>query len=226
MKQKNNYKHAQRKKKKKKKKRFHLLPAATFGLSMDPSGLIFHHNLQLIRLLFFYFFFFKKKKKKNPGECRPLFYAAIKGDWPAAKDFLKNYRHHVRTPITEEQATAFHIAAAAQHTTFITQMLKLIEKTPRVLEELKTTFGFTALHSAAQSGNVRIAEQLVKMNKELLSIQDNRGDTPLIVAAYHGHTNMVSYLFDQTGLDRLTDAKRIELLEDTIDNDMFGKPYI
>ncbi|XP_062162197.1 uncharacterized protein LOC133869258 [Alnus glutinosa] len=155
-----------------------------------------------------------------PIECRPLLYAAIKGDWPAAKAFLENYPHHVRTPITEGQATAFHIAAAAQHTTFITQMLKLIVSTPKVLES-ETTYGFTALHSAAQSGNVRIAEQLVKMNRGLLSIPDRNEDTPLIVAAYLGHKNMVSYLFTQTRLEHLTNAKRIELLEFTIDNDMF-----
>ncbi|XP_062161761.1 uncharacterized protein LOC133868774 isoform X2 [Alnus glutinosa] len=154
------------------------------------------------------------------GPCRPLLQAAIKGDWQAAKAFFKENRDYVRAPITKEKATTLHIAAAAQHTTFITEMLKLIVSTPKDLE-LKTTYGFTALHSAAQSGNVRIAEQLVKMNNKLLSIQDVNEDTPLIVAAYLGHTNMVSYLFALTGLEHLTDGKRTELLEYTIYNDMF-----
>jgi hypothetical protein len=100
----------------------------------------------------------------------------------------------------------------------------LIVSTPKDLELMKTTSGFTALHSAAQSGNVRIAEQLVEMNNKLLSIKDVNEDTPLIVAAYLGHTNMVSYLFALTGLEHLTDGKRTELLEYTIYNDMFGKP--
>ena len=93
--------------------------------------------------------------------------------------------------------------------------------------ELKTNYKFTALHSAAQVGNVRIAKQLVKKNHTPLSINDSYGDTPLIVAAYHGHTNMVSYLFylNSTPLEKLTDEKRIELLNYTVFNDMYGKPY-
>jgi ankyrin repeat protein len=178
-------------------------------------------------------FFGELKIKKIPGKrtlldecrgpCRPLLQAAIKGDWPAAKAFLEKCPHYVRAPISKEQATALHIAAAAQHTTFITKLLKSIVSTPEDLE-LKTTYGFTALHSTAQSGNVRIAEQLVEMNNKLLSIQDVNEDTPLIVAAYQGHTNMVSYLFAMTGLEHLSDGKRTELLEYTIYNDMFGKP--
>ncbi|XP_062162521.1 ankyrin repeat-containing protein NPR4-like [Alnus glutinosa] len=155
------------------------------------------------------------------GPCRPLLQAAIKGDWSAAEAFLKENRDYVRAPITKEKATTLHIAAAAQHTAFITEMLKLIVSTPKDLELMKTTSGFTALHSAAQSGNVRIAEQLVEMNNKLLSIKDVNEDTPLIVAAYLGHTNMVSYLFALTGLEHLTDGKRTELLEYTIYNDMF-----
>jgi hypothetical protein len=174
-----------------------------------------------------------KNKNKIPGKrtldecrgpCRPLLQAAIKGDWPAAKAFLKENRDYVRAPITKEKATTLHIAAAAQHTAFITEMLKLIVSTPKDLELMKTTSGFTALHSAAQSGSVRIAKQLVEMNNKLLSIKDVNEDTPLIVAAYLGHTNMVSYLFALTGLEHLTDGKRTELLEYTIYNDMFGKP--
>jgi hypothetical protein len=184
----------------------------------------------------FFFFFFKEKISgkwtldiEYSDPSRRLLHAAIKGDWPAAKAFLKENGRDFGTRITKEQATVFHIAAASQHTTFITKMLKLIKDAPEVLAQLKTTYGFTALHSAAQSGNVRIAQQLVKMNKGLLWIPDGpdgNEDIPLIVAAYHGHTKMVSYLFDLTGLEHLTNAKRIELLEDTIDKDMFGKPYI
>jgi hypothetical protein len=176
-----------------------------------------------------------KNKNKIPGKrtldecrgpCRPLLQAAIKGDWPAAKAFLKENRDYVRAPITKEKATTLHIAAAAQHTAFITEMLKLIVSTPKDLELMKTTSGFTALHSAAQSGSVRIAKQLVEMNNKLLSIQDVNEDIPLIVAAYQGHTNMVSYLFALTGLEHLSHGKRTELLEYTIYNDMYGKPLI
>lgn len=92
--------------------------------------------------------------------------------------------------------------------------------------ELRTINGFTALHLAAQSGIVRIAEPLLTKNYTLLLIPDNSGDIPLNVAAYVGHTEMVSYLFHLTPLKELTADKRIELLECTSYNDMYGKRYI
>ena len=92
----------------------------------------------------------------------------------------------------------------------------------RVDLESKTDYEFTALHVAAQVGNVSIAKQLVEKNDELPLITDSNGDTPLIVAAYVGQTKMVSYLFSVTTLQ---DAKRIELFNHTIRNDMYGKSY-
>jgi ankyrin repeat protein len=114
---------------------------------------------------------------------------------------------------------------AAQHTTFIKNLLKLMS--PEDLE-LKTKYGFTALHTAAQVGNVRIAEQLLEINNKPLSILDVNEDTPLIVAAYLGNTSMVSYLFSlsRTPLEQLTHEKRIELFHHSIYNDLYGKPYI
>jgi ankyrin repeat protein len=92
--------------------------------------------------------------------------------------------------------------------------------------ELQTNYGFTALHTAALVGNVSIAKQLVSKNVELPSITDFEGNTPLIVAAYVGHTDMVSYLLCPSSTpERLTQEKRIELLGHTIRNDMYGKPY-
>jgi ankyrin repeat protein len=89
----------------------------------------------------------------------------------------------------------------------------------------ETSYGFTTLHSAAQSGNVRIAKQLVKKNNSLLLILDVNKDTPLNVAAYYGRTNMVSYLLSETPLEDLNVEKCNALFHDTINNDMYGKPY-
>ncbi|XP_059436331.1 uncharacterized protein LOC132169291 [Corylus avellana] len=150
--------------------------------------------------------------------CAPLLQAAMKGDWPAAKAFLEENPDFVRAPITKEEETALHIVAAAQRTTFIKELLKWM--TPKDLE-LKTNYGFTVLHSAAQSGIVGNAEQLVKINSKPLLICDDKEDTPLIVATYIGHTNMVSYLLSKTPLEQLTDEKRNELLNHTIYNDMY-----
>jgi len=173
----------------------------------------------------FYFIFFKK----IPGErivdaylarCGPLLQAAIKGDWPAAKAFLEKNPDCVRAPITKEQGTALHNAVVAQRTTFIKELLKRMN--PEDLE-LRTIQGVTALHFAAQSGIVRIAEQLVKINDKPLLFRDSIGRTPLLYAVDLGHRNMVSYLFSVTHFQHLSADERITLLLGTIFYDMYGK---
>ncbi|XP_062161766.1 ankyrin repeat-containing protein ITN1-like isoform X3 [Alnus glutinosa] len=149
----------------------------------------------------------------------PLLHAAIKGDWPAAKAFLEKYPDWVRAPITKQKGTALNNAVMAQHTAFTKELLKWM--TPKDLE-LKNIKGATALHYAAQSGIVRIAEQLVEMNNKPLLIHDCEENIPLHVATCQGHTDMVSYLFSVTPFQHLAANDRTRLLLDTIYNDMYG----
>jgi ankyrin repeat protein len=155
--------------------------------------------------------------------CGPLLEAALKDDWKAAKAFLDEHPECVRAPITKEQGTALHNAVVAQRTTFTKELLKRM--TPEDLE-LRTIHGITALQFAAQSGIVRIAEQLVKINKKPLLFHDNDGRKPIHYAVQLGHRNMVSYLFSVTPFEELTAHERIELLLGAIYHDMHGKPYI
>ncbi|XP_059438438.1 ankyrin repeat-containing protein NPR4-like [Corylus avellana] len=151
----------------------------------------------------------------------PLLQAALKGDWQAAKALIAEDPNCVRARITEEGTTALHTAAIAKHTDFVEQLLKSMR--PDDLK-LKSIEGATALHSAAQTGIVRIAEEMVKMNDELPSIADNQETTPLHVAAFLGrHRNMVDYLFSVTSLARLTTPQLIELLLATISAGFFDK---
>ncbi|XP_059438691.1 ankyrin repeat-containing protein ITN1-like isoform X2 [Corylus avellana] len=161
------------------------------------------------------------KNLEEHGRCALLLRAALKGDWAAAKPFLKNKSDCLQAHITKEEATTLHIAATAGHTTFVEELLKLVGPIQPEDLESKTNYGFTALHSAAQSGNVRIAMQLVKINDKLLLNTCNMANAPLIVAAYLGHTSMVSYLFSVTPFEELTKEKRIDLLHVTIYNDMY-----
>jgi ankyrin repeat protein len=180
--------------------------------------------------LFVCFFFFFLKKQNFPGErtldeyralCRPLHQAVLKDDWPAAEAFLREYPDCVRAPITKEKETALHIAVIAERTSFIEELLTL---TTLGDLELKTAYEYTALHLAAQSGNVIIAEQLVESNRRPLLIPDanDHGDMPLNVAACLGHANMISYLLPETPLGELTPDKRTKLLHFTIHNDFYG----
>lgn len=172
-----------------------------------------------------FLFSFEKENLEELRRCAVrLLRAALKGDWVAAKAVLDENPDFYRAHITEEEATALHIAAAAGHTNFVKELSEGMERSDFV--DLKTNYGYTALHSAAQSGNVRIAKHLFTINDALPLIDDYSGDKPLNVAAYAGNTAMVSYLLSLTPLESLTADKRIELLECTSYNDMYGKHYM
>ncbi|KAB1200196.1 hypothetical protein CJ030_MR0G007887 [Morella rubra] len=150
--------------------------------------------------------------------CAPLLQAALRGNWRAAKAFLKQHPRCVRVAITKEQGTALHYAAAAKRTRFVEELVKLM--TPLDLE-LKTTEGWTALCFAAQSGKVRIAEEMVKRNNKLPCIRTNQGTTPLQIAASVGRKNMVFYLLSATRLEQLSMGERVELFLATISTNMY-----
>ncbi|KAB1221536.1 Ankyrin repeat and SAM domain-containing protein 1A [Morella rubra] len=134
----------------------------------------------------------------------PLYQAALKGDWQAAKVLLEIYPNAVRVPATKWKETALHIAAVARHLEF---------------ENIK---GNTALCSAALSGALTIAEVLVKMNNKLLLIRSKSGKIPLHIAALYGRRSLVSYLFSVTPFEELAHGERVDLLIATINTDMYG----
>ncbi|KAB1226999.1 hypothetical protein CJ030_MR1G014979 [Morella rubra] len=152
--------------------------------------------------------------------CAPLLQAALKGHWQAGEAFLKKNPHCIAFPITTEQGTALHHAAAAKRTNFVNELIKLMS--PWDLE-LQTTSGYMALHLAAQSGSVTIAREMVEKTNKLLCIRMNNRMTPLGFAASLGprHKNMVQYLFSVTWpYQNLTTTDRINLLLGTISSDI------
>jgi ankyrin repeat protein len=183
-------------------------------------------------------FFFPLKKLNFPGErtldndrfvCRGLLKAALEGDWPAAEGLLEANGEHFRVPITDYERTVLHVAVIAQRTTFVEDFLKWIDtcdsfsnQEKKAVFELKTTYGYTALHHAVQSGIVRIAEELVKINSEPLLMTDASGDTPLNVAAFLGKAKMIKCLLYKTPLHQLTPVNSTKLLLWTIKNDLYG----
>ncbi|KAB1220982.1 hypothetical protein CJ030_MR3G021762 [Morella rubra] len=154
--------------------------------------------------------------------CAPLLQAALKGDWQAGEAFLKKNPHCIALPITKEQGTALHTAAAAERTTFVKELVKLMSPSDLALKTTST--GSTALICAARSGCVPIAQAMVEKNNELPCIRTNDGTTPLGLATnWQGprHKNMVWYLFSVTPYQQLTTPERIHLLLNTISSDMF-----
>ena len=55
------------------------------------------------------------------------------------------------------------------------------------------------IHAAAAKGNIMKTRELLQNNPELLRLKDQKGKTPLAVAAWYGHVNLIEYLASQGG---------------------------
>ncbi|KAM4088131.1 hypothetical protein ACB094_07G047500 [Castanea mollissima] len=164
-----------------------------------------------------------QKRFQYLNSCVLLYQAAFKGNWQKAKALLDIYPDIVGKPITEWKDTALHIAAAANHPNFVKELLKLMEREDL---ELQNYYGQTALYFAAASGNVIIAEEMVKKNDKptLIRPENEMKCTPLYIAALLGRREMVSFLFGKTPFEKLScgdGGERIELLVATISNNLY-----
>ncbi|KAF5442123.1 hypothetical protein F2P56_037170 [Juglans regia] len=63
--------------------------------------------------------------------------------------------------------------------------------------------GGTALHWTTISGNRRMAECLIRKNKNVLSIRNCRNELPVSLALGFGHTELARYLYSQTPIHDL-----------------------
>ncbi|XP_035545392.1 uncharacterized protein LOC108983575 isoform X2 [Juglans regia] len=147
-----------------------------------------------------------------------LYKAALKGDWPAAKEVIDKYPDAVTYSITRRKDKVLHIAAAAEHTGFVKELVKRMDQDGLALPNLH---GNTAICFAAASGIVPIAEEMVKKNIELPMIRGSKRMTPLYMAVLQGRRNMVAYLYSVTAFIRLTPLERIDILVACISSDLY-----
>ncbi|XP_041026927.1 uncharacterized protein LOC121267122 [Juglans microcarpa x Juglans regia] len=148
----------------------------------------------------------------------PLYQAALKGDWHAAKAILEKYPDAIRNPITKANDTALHIATLAERASFVRELVKRMN--PADLE-LTNRQENTAICFAAASGIVAIAEEMVNKNGKLPLIRGSNKMTPLYMAALQGRRDMVSYLYSVTDFEQLTSSERIDILVASISADFY-----
>ncbi|KAI3687162.1 hypothetical protein L1987_80854 [Smallanthus sonchifolius] len=126
----------------------------------------------------------------------PLYEAAIKGDWKAAKRILETQPDLIRFAITENYNTLLHIAASAESTKaveeFVINLVDLMEKNDLELQNKNYN---TALSLAAAAGNVKTAMIMVKKNPIVIEIPGNNRMMPLYLAAVFAKPEMVRYLY-------------------------------
>ncbi|XP_038710607.1 uncharacterized protein LOC120005182 [Tripterygium wilfordii] len=110
---------------------------------------------------------------------RPLYLAALKGDWETAREFFERDPNALTANISVLSMTALHVAVCNGQAEFTE---KLVELMPSDALEMYDAGFYTPLHYAAMSGNIRIAKALVRKNPALPQLTDLKGYTPLLTA--------------------------------------------
>ncbi|XP_028807318.1 uncharacterized protein LOC114762034 [Neltuma alba] len=127
--------------------------------------------------------------------CVPLYKAALKGDWKAAKHILEKEWTLRRAAITLRWATVLHVATGANRIHFVMELVKIMD--PQDLE-LQDVNGNTAFCIAAATGNLQIVQIMESKNKNLPRIRGGAGITPLHMAALQGKSEMAWHLYSNT----------------------------
>ncbi|PWA34116.1 ankyrin repeat-containing domain, PGG domain protein [Artemisia annua] len=160
--------------------------------------------------------------------CVPLYEAAMKADWKAAKAIIDSYPHLklVRCSITTNGETTLHIATSANKNKkvemFVENLVGLMKKEDLALQNEGYN---TALYLAAAVGNMKTVKIMLEKNRDLLTIRGTDGQfMPLYMAALYGYHDVVKYLYNES--NDLNDAgwtpqNRGELLERCVENNMF-----
>ncbi|KAJ0578723.1 putative ankyrin repeat-containing domain, PGG domain, leucine-rich repeat domain superfamily [Helianthus annuus] len=155
----------------------------------------------------------------------PLYEAAIKGDWKAAKPILDKRPDVIRSAITENYETLLHVAASAESTKaveeFVINLVNMMEKKDLELQNKNYN---TALSLAAAAGNVKTAMIMVKKNPAVAEMPGNNRTMPLYMAALFGKPEMARYLYGiskKMGGDYWSHDNRGWVLQKCVESDIF-----
>ncbi|XP_020412876.1 uncharacterized protein LOC18787934 [Prunus persica] len=151
----------------------------------------------------------------NPGydesvcdfrQYQPFFKAVRSGDWNKAKELLTLHPNAARAKIPYSNKTALYIATELEHEHIVEELVQLMLEEDL---EIKSS-GWTALAVAADRGNIKIVECMVRKSKKILSIAtENNNMTPILLACISEHWDVVRYLYSVTPLEDLMPDKDI-----------------
>ncbi|PNX55560.1 ankyrin repeat-containing protein, partial [Trifolium pratense] len=150
------------------------------------------------------------------------------GEWNEAKAFM-NRDETAMFSTSSSGRTILHIAVIVGHEEIVK---KLIKEGKDKLLKMRDKRGYTALALVAElTGNINIAKCLVEkkghegIRQELLSMKNNDGEIPVLLAAAKGNKEMTEYLYAKTRLEDLADKnshKTVLLLTRCINAEIFG----
>ncbi|PON92521.1 Transmembrane protein [Trema orientale] len=125
------------------------------------------------------------------GEIDNLFVYAMKGQWDEVLRIYKKSPEAQKTKITKSEDTALHVAVSVGQTD---TAVELVAVSQEGILEMKNARGNSALHIAAALGNLLVCKSMVSRNLNLITIRNDKGETPLFLAALHGKRDAFIYL--------------------------------
>ncbi|XP_008245178.1 PREDICTED: uncharacterized protein LOC103343292 [Prunus mume] len=148
--------------------------------------------------------------KPKPGyyndfhQYQPLFDAVSSGDWNKAKEFLTLHPNAIRATSPSANNTALHMATDFEHEHIVEELVQLMSE-----EDLELTdkWGWTALAVAANRGNLKMVECMVRKSMKILCIPTKENITPIILASLNEQWDVVHYLYSVTPLQDLMPEK-------------------
>ncbi|KAK4560166.1 hypothetical protein RGQ29_009088 [Quercus rubra] len=141
--------------------------------------------------------------KGFPG-YKSLYPSAVKGDWKKVHNICHEQMFLSTVPITNSWDTVFHLAISDDQKDIFDQLLQLLpQESLRIASALrrKNKKGNNLLHIAASVGSVTMCRRIISISKSMINTYNNEGESPLFVAALHGHKDAFLYLHSECGPD-------------------------
>ncbi|XP_052732758.1 uncharacterized protein LOC108321055 isoform X2 [Vigna angularis] len=135
------------------------------------------------------------------------------GDWAAAKRILENNEILKHAAITKGWSTLLHVAAGANHSHFVEELLDMLLDKHVLLQDSK---GNTAFCFAASSGNMSIANLLLDRNEYLPKIRGGGGYLPIQFAVMQGKCEMTWFLYRKINREEFEEPDRKSLFFSSI----------
>ncbi|PON91305.1 Transmembrane protein [Trema orientale] len=163
-----------------------------------------------------------------------LYESVMKGDEAKVKQLYNTITQTPSRPLTVSHDTLLHIAIYMRHETIAREILNNIKnniKDDRYVLVARNALGDTVLHEAAATNMTGLAKEMLSLAPELLSMNNNLGETPLFRATHHGQAQMFELLaheVDQKGQEfrhlHLSRADSTSILHISILAEFFGIP--
>lgn len=169
-----------------------------------------------------------------------LYFATLEGNWDdVVAEYQNNPKIHKR-PINITNDTALHVAVNDGRADVVTKVVNELKKSPKSLSalEIGNEKGDTPLHCAASRGSLEMCKCIVEAhqgghvdhNYKLIEARNKNQETPLYLAAVHGHKDAFRFLQSHCDDKSVGPCRRGSdgdtVLHCTISRDHFGYSFM